>query len=198
MQFVIYDTEYASWKGFIDLPQDDERRKKAEIVQIAALKVNLEDLSVADSFNCYVKPRFEPRLTEYFTALTGITDELLSREGTDFLAAYGRFLYFAGDLPCYSHAWGQDKADETVIRNNLELWQFPCRREPDYRNIAPWFAQCYRRLGLPIERQSSGQIAKLLGLEKEMAHLDLDEHNAFYDVWSILLGLRKLGFSALL
>lgn len=196
-QFVVFDTEYASWKGFIDLPPDDKRRQKAEIVQIAALKVNLNDLNVAEEFNCYVKPCFEPKLTEYFTNLTGITDELLAAEGTDFLTAYGRFLHFAGNLPCYSHAWGQKAADETVIRNNLQLWQFPYAKEPDYRNIAPWFAQRYKELGLPVAKQSSGQIGKLLGLDKEIAHLNLDEHNALYDVYSILLGLRKLKFSTL-
>lgn len=196
-QFVIFDTEYASWKGFIDLHPDDTRRKKAEIVQIAALKVNLNDLSVAEEFNCYVRPYFEPKLTEYFINLTGITDELLASEGTDFLSAYGRFLYFAGDLPCYSHAWGQKNADENVIRNNLELWKFPYRKEPQYRNIADWFAQQYAARGMPITKQSSGQIGKLLGLDKEIAHLNLDEHNALYDVYSILLGLRELGFSTL-
>lgn len=196
-QFIIYDTEYASWKGFIDLPQDDAKRKKAEVVQIAALKVNLKDLSVAEEFNCYIKPHFEPKLTDYFIDLTGITNELLATEGTDFLTAYGRFLHFAGDLPCYSHAWGQEKADEIVIRNNLKLWQFDYAKEPDYRNIASWFAQEYKKRNLPITKQSSGQIGKLLHLDKEIAHLNLDEHNAFYDVYSILLGLRKLGFSDL-
>ena len=48
-----------------------------------------------------------------------------------------------------------------------------------------------------ITKQSSGQIGKILGLDKEIAHLNLDEHNALYDVYSILLGLRKLGFTQL-
>jgi len=194
-QFIIYDTEYASWQGFIDLPPEDERRKKVEIVQIAALKVNADDLSVAEEFNCYIKPHFEPKLTDYFIKLTGITDELLTAQGTDFLTAYGRFLHFAADLPCYAHAWGQREADEVVIRNNLKLWDFFYKHEPDYRNIAPWFAEQYKLHGINIATQSSGQIGKLLGLEKEIAHLGLDEHNALYDVYSILLGLRKLSFS---
>ncbi len=196
-QFIIYDTEYASWKGFIDLPIDDEKRKKAEIVQIAALKINLDDLSIADEFNCYIKPHFEPNLTEYFTNLTGLTDELLDREGTDFMTAYGRFLHFAQKLPCYSHAWGQKQADELVIRNNLEMWQMENLPEPDFRNIAWWFDEKYKQLNMNITKQSSGQIGKILGLDKEIAHLNLDEHNALYDVYSILLGLRKLGFTQL-
>ena len=76
------------------MPLNDEKRKRAEIVQIAALKINLKDLSVAEEFNCYIKPHFEPKLTEYFTNLTGLTDEMLDKEGTDFMTAYGRFLHF--------------------------------------------------------------------------------------------------------
>lgn len=36
-QFIVFDTEYASWQGFLDAPE--EEKKKAEIVQIAALKI---------------------------------------------------------------------------------------------------------------------------------------------------------------
>ena len=55
----------------------------------------------------------------------------------------------------------------------------------------------YKQLNMNITKQSSGQIGKILGLDKEIAHLNLDEHNALYDVYSILLGLRKLGFTQL-
>ena len=65
----------------------------------------------------------------------------------------------------------------------------------DCRNIAGWFKQAYRKNGIFVEKQSSGQIAKLLGLEDEIRAVGLDEHNAFYDVHSILAGLRHLGFA---
>lgn len=76
-QFIVFDTEYASWQGFLNAPE--EEKKKAEIVQIAALKINSRDLSVAEKLNLYVKPRFAPKLTDYFINLTGITDELLAQ-----------------------------------------------------------------------------------------------------------------------
>ena len=81
-QFIVFDTEYASWQGFLNAPE--EEKKKAEIVQIAALKINSRDLSVAEKLNLYVKPRFAPKLTDYFINLTGITDELLAQEGIPF------------------------------------------------------------------------------------------------------------------
>ncbi len=102
-QLIIFDTEYASWQGFLTAPEAE--KKKAEIVQIAAVKVNLPDLSVAENLNLYIKPHFTPRLTEYFINLTGITDALLEQEGLPFPEAYRRFKQFAGRLPCYSHGW---------------------------------------------------------------------------------------------
>lgn len=196
-QFIIYDTEYASWKGFLDAPENE--KKKAEIVQIAALKINLKDLSVEQELNLYVKPHFSPRLTDYFINLTGITDELLAQKGIPFPEAYRQFKQFAGNLPCYSHSWtsGDTLADGKVIGYNMEMFGLQDPKIPDYRNIAYWFKQTYREKNIPIERQASGQIAKLLGCSEELLRLGLDEHNALYDVYSILCGLRHLQFNRL-
>lgn len=197
-QFIIFDTEYASWKGFLTAPEAE--KKKAEIVQIAAVKVNLPDLSVAEKFNLYIKPHFTPRLTEYFINLTGITDALLEQEGLPFPEAYRHFKQFAGSLPCYSHGWSSasgSTADGIVIGYNLEMFGIADDSPLDYRNIADWFKQAYAQKNIPIECQASGQIAKLLGLEAQLKELGLDEHNAFYDVHSILAGLRFLGFKQL-
>ncbi len=158
----------------------------------------MNDLSVAEKLNLYVKPRFAPKLTDYFINLTGITDELLAQEGLLFPAAYARFKQFAGGLPCYSHAWQPDNdgiADGKVIGYNLDMFGIKDDSPLNYRNIAGWFKQAYRKNGIFVEKQSSGQIAKLLGLEDEIRTLGLDEHNAFYDVHSILAGLRHLGLA---
>lgn len=195
-QFVIFDTEYASWDGFLtDTP---ENKKKAEIVQIAALKVNAEDLSVAEEFNVYVKPHFRPKLTEYFIKLTGITDEKLAAEGIGYLEAYEKFKTFVGDCICFSHAWNEPAkslSDGRVMQDNLELWGKKDTQHPDFRNLAPWFKREYERRGLNISQQCSGEVARLLEAADELTSLGLDVHNAFYDVYSLLLGLRKLGFA---
>lgn len=192
--FIIFDTEYASWEGFLSAPA--EERKKAEIVQIAALKIDAPDLNVIDELSLYVKPRFTPRLTDYFIKLTGLSDELLAEKGTDFLTAYRKFVDFCGQMPCYSHVW--DTAvilgDGLIFNNNLELWRaenYPC---PQYKNIASWFQEQYRKRHIKIEKQSSGQIAALLGCH-DMLPTGLQEHNALYDVYSLLAGLRFLGFN---
>jgi len=194
-QFILFDTEYASWQGFLTAPEAE--KKKAEIVQIAALKINDADLSITEELNIYIKPHFAPRLTDYFIKLTGITDNLLQENGLPFPAAYAKFKQFAGKLPCYSHSWssGDDIADGKVFGYNLEMFGIQDQTPPDYHNIADWFCRIYRQKNIPITCQSSGQIAKLLGGAEELSRLGLDEHNALYDVYSILYGLRKFNFS---
>lgn len=194
-QFVIFDTEYASWDGFLtDTP---ENKKKAEIVQIAAIKINADDLSVAEELNLYVKPYFRPKLTQYFINLTGITDEILEAKGIGYLEAYEKFKQFAGNVPCYSHGWSLSKdtqADGEVMADNLEMWGKKDEQHPDFRNIAPWFKEQYAARGIDIKTQCSGQVAQLLGCGDELKKLGLDMHNALYDVYSLLAGLRYLGF----
>lgn len=103
-EFVLFDMEYASWKGF--LTDTEENKKKVEIVQIAALKIDSLNLKVVDTFNVYVKPYFTPKLTQYFIDLTQITDDLLDKKGIRFLDAYEKFASFVGDSVCLSHGWG--------------------------------------------------------------------------------------------
>lgn len=194
-QFVIFDTEYSSWEGF--LTETKENQKKAEIVQIGAIKVNADDLSVVEEFNLYVKPHFRPQLTQYFINLTGITDELLEAEGVAYIETYEKFKKFVGNLPCYSHGWSlsyDEMADGEVMIDNLELWGITDSNHPEFRNIAPWFKAQYAAKNIDIKKQCSGQVATLLGCDAELKKMGLEMHNALYDVYSLLAGLRHLGF----
>ena len=59
-----------------------------------------------------------------------------------------------------------------------------------YRNIAPIFAELYEKNNIKVQTQTSGQIVQNLEIEKNMEHLNLDIHNAFYDVYSIVEWLK--------
>ena len=141
-QLIIFDTEYASWQGVFS-HRSRSRKEKGGNCQIAAVKVNLPDLSVAENLNLYIKPHFTPRLTEYFINLTGITDALLEqRRPPLFPKPTGVFKQFAGRLPCYSHGWSLasgSTADGIVIGYNLEMFGISDDSPLDYRNIADWF-----------------------------------------------------------
>ena len=190
MSFIIFDTEYTTWPGC----QENGWRgnQKKEIVQIAALKVS-DQLDVMGEFNVLCKPIINPVLSDYFIKLTHITNETLKKFGTSFSSAYKKFETFIGDDICYSHAWGADfinEADGRIIKENISLNKISKPKEIIYRNIAPLFAELYHKNNIKIQNQCSGQIAKLLGIEENLKRLNLNTHNAFYDTYSILEGLK--------
>lgn len=190
MSFIIFDTEYTSWQG---CQQNGWRgNRKKEIVQIAALKIS-DTLDVLEQFNVLCKPTINPVLSDYFTNLTHITNEMINKNGKSFSQAYKEFEDFVGTNICYSHAWGADflnESDGAILKENLYLYGLQPNKNITYRNIAPVFAQLYEKNHIVVQSQSSGQIVSVLGIKQKLDNLGLDTHNAFYDVYSILEGLK--------
>ncbi len=194
MSFIIFDTEYIADKGLYEKGFDGW--KNIEIIQIAALKVS-EELQVENKLNFYTLPIKHPAIPPYFISVTGITNEIMQNKGIPFMEAYKQFAEFAQNITCYSHGWGSpvtDKCDGNVMEQTLSY--YPPLQTPTlkYLNIAPWFQFQYEKNNLNIKSQASGNIAALLGLEENLNALGLKPHNAFYDVYSILEGLRHFGF----
>ena len=190
MSFVIFDTEYTTWPGCQENGWTGNQKK--EIVQIAALKVS-DKLKLINEFNVLCKPIINPVLSEYFTKLTHITNEQVKKHGESFISAYQKFEVFVGDDICYSHSWGTDffnEADGQIVKENISLNKIDHSKTIIYRNIAPIFFQLYKKKNIHITKQCSGEICKLLGIEENLNQLNLDTHNAFYDVYSILEGLK--------
>jgi len=113
----VLDLEWTSWEGA------RARRwrgpgEEMEIVQIGAVTLCDDDaLSEAAALDLLVTPRINPRLSDYFIDLTGITQARLDAEGVTFadaLAELRRFL--VGIESVYSYG-----TDYTVIRHNCTL-----------------------------------------------------------------------------
>ena len=190
MSFIIFDTEYTSWKGCLENGWLGKQKK--EIVQISALKVS-ESLEIIDKFSVLCKPTVNPILSDYFMNLTKITNKNIEKDGIPFSLAYEKFKTFVGSDICYSHGWGSDylnKSDGDIISQNLELYNIKDAETLSYRNIAPVFKQLYASNNISVESQSSGQIVKILKIENKLKNLGLNPHNALYDVYSILEGLK--------
>ena len=161
MSFVIFDTEYTSWKGCQENGWHGSRKK--EIVQIAALKVT-DNLEVISEFNQICRPTINPILSDYFVNLTHITNETVAQEGVPFIEAFKAFKNFVGNDVCFSHGWGADykhKSDGAIIDENIELYQLTEKNDLIYFNIAAFFQEIYREKNIPIQSQASGQIAKI-------------------------------------
>lgn len=190
MSFIIFDTEYTTWLGC--QKNGWKGNQKKEIVQISALKVS-NQLEVISEFNILCKPVINPILSNYFVQLTHITNEQVEKHGESFLSVFQKFESFVGNDVCYSHAWGKDYNDESdgnIIKENILLNKISNPKTIIYRNIAFVFNELYKKNNIKIKKQSSGQIAKLLGIENDIAHIKSSSHNAFYDVYSILTGLK--------
>ncbi|MFI3241626.1 MAG: 3'-5' exonuclease [Alphaproteobacteria bacterium] len=191
MSFIIFDTEYTSWKGCLENGRADWQ--KEEIVQIAALKINSQTLEVEDELNIYIKPKINPILSDFFIDLTKITNEIINQKGVDFKTAYKDFYNFSKGLMCFSHGWNLNKndiADGEVIELNLEYNKIIENEPLNYLNIAHWFMKMYKEQNIDIKKQASGDIVRLLGLEENINHLGISIHNALYDVYSILEGIK--------
>ena len=192
MSFVIFDTEYTSWKGCQENGWLGARKK--EIVQIAAVKVD-DDLNVIQEFNQLCRPTINPVLSDYFVNLTHISNEMIAQEGILFEDAFRAFKNFVGGDICLSHGWGADfthKSDGAIIDENLALYRLAEPNDIRYFNIAAVFQKVYQVKNIQVKSQASGDIASLLKIEDKLESIHLQPHDAFYDVYSILEGLRYL------
>lgn len=190
MSFVIFDTEYTSWKGCQENGWIGNQKK--EIVQISALKVS-DTLDVIAQFTSLCKPVINPVLSDYFTNLTRITNAQIEKQGKSFKDVFNDFIAFVGNNICYSHGWGADyfdQADGKIIKENINLYGLFEQKELIYRNIVPIFKQLYLENNIFVKSQSSGQIVEILNLKKQLEKLGLNPHNSLYDVYSILEGLK--------
>lgn len=190
MSFVIFDTEYTSWRGCQE--HGWRGNQKREIVQIAAIRVS-NDLRILDTFNILCKPTINPILSDYFTNLTGITNSQIQRKGVSFHTAYKKFKKFVGKSHCLSHGYGgrwDDKCDGEIILENLSLYKMPLDNDIKYHNIAAWLIPEYKKHKIKDHPKNSGRIAKCLNMDNKIKNLGIDEHNALYDSMSILMGIK--------
>lgn len=93
----VLDLEITAWEGSLARgwtgPGD-----AMEIVQIGAVKLDAaHGMAETASFEVLVRPRISPELSDYFVALTGITQADLAAKGTDFASALDVFVRFLGD-----------------------------------------------------------------------------------------------------
>jgi inhibitor of KinA sporulation pathway (predicted exonuclease) len=177
-QLIIFDLEFTAWEGSLARHWLAPGEFK-EVVQIGAVRLNARDFATSESFNCLVRPRINPRLSDYFENLTGISDHRLSVEGVDFEEAHRHFLAFAGDSVVA--AFGRD---DLVLEENIRLYGLKdVPPLPPFRNLRDWFdAQ-----GFDTSRLHSCDIGPLLGIPFEGR-----EHDALCDARSIASGMALL------
>jgi inhibitor of KinA sporulation pathway (predicted exonuclease) len=178
-KIVVFDTEFTAWEGSLerDWRGEDEYR---EIVQIGAVIVETDNFDELDSFSVFVKPKVNPKLSEYFTNLTKITQKEVNEEGIDFETAINRFSEWSGDLHLYSWGKGDQKAfKESSKLANIEL---PFK-ELRFHTVKDIFSDN----GISTEGYMSSTIIEAFG--KKPAR---EGHDALNDAMTIVDALKEL------
>ena len=173
---IIVDLEYTAWPGSLERSwsRADEHR---EVVQIGAVRLDAGDgFTELAALNILVRPQRNPVLSDYFVALTGITNQRLAAEGTELATALDALAEFADGAPLHSNG-----PDGLVIIENCALIGIdnPLPQE-NWRDIAPALERLLDRA-----RVGSAEIPALLGLPAPGP-----AHDALADARAIAAGLR--------
>lgn len=175
---IVMDTEYTAWEGSWQRKWSAPGERR-EIVQIAALKIGADGRE-SDRFVRYVKPIFNPLLSDYFISLTGITQEKVDSEGIDFLDAMFEYRDFAEG----HHSWCYGRDDEIVAEN--AGWFGAKFDMPAFMDARPLVAMA----GHDPSEWSSGTVHRLVGVERPGSR----EHDALDDCLSLsafIEGMRR-------
>src|SRR6185436_17519590 len=101
----VFDTEYTSWEG-AQARNWSGPGEYREIVEIGAVLIDTKDFSEIDFIDLYLRPAKNPKLSDYFIELTGITQETVDTKGMNFRDALKRFAEWSKEYQFYS--WGND------------------------------------------------------------------------------------------
>lgn len=177
-EFIIFDTEYTAWEGSVERDWTGPNEYR-EVVEIGAIRVDGQTLAELDHFRILVRPAKNPRLSDYFTRLTGITQDMVDQDGVDYGTALEQFSQWSGTLPIY--AFGDDAK---TLEKNAQLvgvrFPFELARFKDMRLV-------FQERGIRTEQYMSSTIVTAFGKEPTRTG-----HTALNDARTILDGLRAL------
>ncbi|MDX2938191.1 3'-5' exonuclease [Streptomyces ipomoeae] len=184
--FVVFDLEFTTWPGAYEQNWSAPGQLR-EIVQIGALRL-AEDCSVIEEYETLVHPVVNPRLSPFFTTLTGIDQQTLDRDGVPPAQALGDFLGFCQEDPVLSYGndmlvlgenigWARSRGEE--VKNNPLA--------PTFLNIRPWL----NTVAPTTVSINSGRLWQALDLPRPTGGSG-GEHSALFDCHSIAAALRHL------
>ncbi len=116
-EVVVFDLEYTAWPGSHARGWSAPGEHR-EVVQIGAVRLAAgNSLAEVNAFDCLVRPAINPALSDYFVALTGISNADVAARGIGLAAALARFASFVGPAtPVLSNG-----ADVEVLLENCAL-----------------------------------------------------------------------------
>ncbi|WP_172381709.1 exonuclease domain-containing protein [Streptomyces sp. MNP-20] len=182
--FVVFDLEFTTWQGALENDWSGPGQLR-EIVQIGALRLDA-DLAVVEEYEVLVRPVVNPRLSAFFTELTGIGQEEVDREGLAPARAIGDFLGFCKGRTALSYGNDMVVVGENAgwARARGERIAASCLDTP-FLNVRPWI----NALAPTTTGVNVGRLWQVLGLPRPAAG---QEHAALFDCYSFAAALRHL------
>ena len=110
---------------------------KSEIIEIGAVKVDLKNSQIVDTFDMLVRPTLNPDLSDYCTNLTGITTDMV--KGSEyFWQVYPKFVKWAGaKKKGLIGAWGD--YDGKALQRDVNLHNLEWELTERYLNISHFY-----------------------------------------------------------
>jgi inhibitor of KinA sporulation pathway (predicted exonuclease) len=123
---VFLDLEFTCWPDSIKNYWEDPARPP-EILEIGAVGAHLDEIEVISTFSMVVRPKNNPVLSDYCTALTGIEQSEVDIAGelpqiSGELTEWLRSLHGSVQSSC---TWGEDSFDRGFLRNDCERHSVP-------------------------------------------------------------------------
>lgn len=177
MDLVIWDSEFTAWEGSMARGWSGPGEHR-ELVQIGAVRLRLPGLAEQGAFEALIRPRINPLLSDYFVALTGITNARLAGEGDDLLAVWPRFRAFCGDAPSFCYG-----RDDKVAAANFRLYGVAEPPVPPSEDLGPWLMAA----GLDVRGLHACDLAQAAGLASPGR-----AHDALADARAIAAAMRAL------
>jgi len=196
--FIIFDTEYTSWKDSIEKNWSSQNQYR-ELIQIGALKINKVNtinkenkinttIKIVDEFNIYIKPIINPKLSFYFKNLTKITQNFIEKNGIKFKDAINLFYDFCKDKNGNNYNIYSYGNEFNIIKENLKLNNIKNQKlykwENHFFDIKPLF-----NFVKDIDKYTSGTLYTAFKLKPKE---NINIHNSLWDSKSLFLSLKHI------
>ena len=175
---IIVDLEWTSWRNN-EKKKIRKRWQKREIIQIGAIKVN-NKYKITNKLNIFVKPKFNPILSNYIKKLTHITQKKIDKDGVDFNVAYKKFIKFSKNTKIISNG-----NDGVIFNKNLKYYKL--KKKIKVKDLRPLFLNKYK---IPEKFYKSYLIHSFFGHTLNKNH----SHDAVQDCKCVLKALKSLRF----
>lgn len=153
-RFIVFDLETTGLK-----PQSNE------IIEIGAIRVN-RNSDNHDTFQALIKPT--QKIPKKITGITGISQEMVERDGESLETALPQFLKFVGDLPLVSYNADFDMAFLNAAIRKTQAEELPNNRVSCALKMA-------RRAWPGLKSYRLPDLAKSSGLSDEDTHRALGD-----------------------